>query len=259
MLVDVCASVLPGLEDRVDGSLLAAVRESQATLALSVSSAVRFSVPEYESRSVDERSLASVGRAIDTARNVREALAELTAAVESARIALTSSREAFMASVRNLASAVVSDADRQLTTTEAASDAVRRSFQVAVDRVASAQAAGRDGLRELADYAAALDALRADNGRALGARKGLRDETRGSTSAPARSYSPTEPQTVPQPPSGAATSPQLEPSPATEPRPSVEPTPSATPARGAGSESASQRAVAQLRQVLRGSRADPRW
>ncbi|WP_136585950.1 hypothetical protein [Microbacterium hydrothermale] len=170
-------SVLAALEGRVDGTALAEAQAARGTLLQVAAMAVAVSVPEYQRASIDEESLADVGKAIDGVRLARESLPTLITDARDARSQVSGAVSAFRTELSDLGSAIESEANKLVVENDSAAQSFRAAVTDAAGRVTAAQQAGGDGLAEMPVYAAAVDALRAENQRVLR----LEDEIRNST------------------------------------------------------------------------------
>lgn len=170
-------SVLAALEGRVDGSALAAAQAARGTLLQAAATAVSVSIPEYQRASIDEKSLADVGKAIDGVRVARESLPTLITDARDARSQVTGAVSAFRTELANLGSAIKAEADRLVVENDSATQSFRTAVTDAAGRVTAAQQAGGDGLAEMPVYAAAVDALRAENQRVLALKEAERERT----------------------------------------------------------------------------------
>lgn len=217
-LAETSAPVLSGLQGRVDDAALAAAETLRATLQAVATSAddATDSVPVYRRASIDETSLASVAGAIDGVRAARESLAPLLSSARSSRGEVLSALQSFRGQLETLAAAIQSEGSTVVAENSAARSAFRAAVTDAVDQMVAARASGGDGLSEMALYAVAVDALRAENARILGI---AQEEPRSPTPvvpAPRRNGSGTTP-------GGSSSAPR---SPSSSPSPSASPAPS---------------------------------
>lgn len=176
-LAQASESVLAALEGRVDGSALAAAQAARGTLLQAAATAVSVSVPEYQRASIDEESLADVAKAIDGVRLARESLPTLITDARDARSQVTGAVSAFRAELASLGSAIKAEADKLIVENDSAAQSFRAAVTDAAGRVTAAQQAGGDGLAEMPVYAAAVDALRAENQRVLALEEAERERT----------------------------------------------------------------------------------
>lgn len=176
-LAQASESVLAALEGRVDGSALAAAQAARGTLLQAAATAVSVSVPEYQRASIDEESLADVAKAIDGVRLARESLPTLITDARDARSQVTGAVSAFRAELASLGSAIKAEADKLIVENDSAALSFRAAVTDAAGRVTAAQQAGGDGLAEMPVYAAAVDALRAENQRVLALEEAERERT----------------------------------------------------------------------------------
>lgn len=176
-LAQASESVLAALEGRVDGSALAAAQAARGTLLQAAATAVSVSIPEYQRASIDEESLADVAKAIDGVRLARESLPTLITDARDARSQVTGAVSAFRAELASLGSAIKAEADKLIVENDSAAQSFRAAVTDAAGRVTAAQQAGGDGLAEMPVYAAAVDALRAENQRVLALEEAERERT----------------------------------------------------------------------------------
>lgn len=176
-LAQASESVLAALEGRVDGSALAAAQAARGTLLQAAATAVSVSIPEYQRASIDEESLADVGKAIDGVRLARESLPTLITDARDARSQVTGAVSAFRTELASLGSAIKAEADKLIVENDSAAQSFRAAVTDAAGRVTAAQQAGGDGLAEMPVYAAAVDALRAENQRVLALEEAERERT----------------------------------------------------------------------------------
>lgn len=166
-LAQASESVFVALQGRVDGAALGAAESARGTLLQASATAAPVSIPEYQRASIDEKSLADVGKAIDGVRLARESLPTLITDARDARSQITAAVSSFKAELATLGSAIKSEADRLVVENDSAAQSFRAAVTDAAGRVTAAQQAGGDGLAEMPVYAAAVDALRAENQRVL--------------------------------------------------------------------------------------------
>lgn len=161
------AGVLPNLRGRVEDAPVDAAESARTALDSAVSSVPTVLVPDYQRGTVDEQSLRSVGHALDEVRRERDALPSLIAQVRTARSGVSSALDDFRARLRDLGAAVEAAGARVVQSQDAAGDGFRQAVTNAAAGVLSAQRTGADGLTEMAAFAAAVDALNAENARVL--------------------------------------------------------------------------------------------
>lgn len=222
-LAQASESVLVALQGRVDGTALGAAESARGTLLQASATAAPVSIPEYQRASIDEKSLADVGKAIDGVRLARESLPTLITDARDARSQITAAVSAFKSELAALGSAIKSEADKLVVENDSAAQTFRSAVTDAAARVTAAQQAGADGLAEMPAYAAAVDALRAENQRVLALEEAERERT--PTQQPTR-----KPGSGGSNTGGGATNPSPSPSPS-ESTPPAEPTdpPAETP------------------------------
>jgi hypothetical protein len=161
------AGVFPGLRGRVEDEPLNAADSARAALDSAISSVPVVVVPVYRRDAVDEQSLEVVGHALDEVRRAREALPPLVTEVRTARSGVASALEDFRAHLRDLGASIETTAARVVETQDAAGESFRQDVTDAAASLLSAQRSGADGLAEMASFAAAVDALNAENARVL--------------------------------------------------------------------------------------------
>lgn len=176
-LAQASESVFVALQGRVDGAALGAAETARGTLLQASATATPVSIPEYQRASIDEKSLADVGKAIDGVRLARESLPTLITDARDARSQITAAVSAFRSELTALGSAIRSEADKLVVENDSATQSFRAAVTDAAGRVTAAQQAGGDGLAEMPVYAAAVDALRAENQRVLGLEEAERERT----------------------------------------------------------------------------------
>lgn len=176
-LAQASESVLVALQGRVDGAALGAAEAARGTLLQASATATSVSIPEYQRASIDEKSLADVGKAIDGVRLARESLPTLITDARDARSQITAAVSAFKSQLATLGSAIKAEADKLVTENDSAAQSFRAAVTDAAGRVTAAQQAGGDGLAEMPVYAAAVDALRAENQRVLALEEAERERT----------------------------------------------------------------------------------
>lgn len=231
-LAQASESVLVALEGRVEGSAVAAAQAGRVALLQASATATPVSVPRYQRAAIDEKSLVDVGAAIDGVRLARESLPPLITDARDARAQVTAAISAFRLKLAALGSAIETEAEELIRQNDSAAQSFRAAVLDAAGRVTAAQRAGGTGLAEMPIYAAAVDALRAENERVVALEAPERERTPapqpstrnpasggpnsgGGSSNPAQSPSPSEstPSTEPiAPPAETPTDP-----PATEP------------------------------------------
>ncbi|MDF2916644.1 MAG: outer rane receptor protein mostly Fe transport [Microbacterium sp.] len=243
-LADASAPVLAGLSGRVDGSVLGSVESARGALAAAAASAVTISVPAYQRAQIDEKDLADVGKAIDNVRLSRDELPALITDAREARSTIVSAISGYRAQLRSLGTAIESEASKLV----AENDSAGSSFQTAVTdtaaRVVTAQRAGGDGLAEMPAYAAAVDALRAENARIVALEEAERENSPSRPTAPiggtgnggdtgsdsSDSGSPAPQPSQPAPPPDPEPSPEpSQPEPTPDPEPTVPSVPNPDP------------------------------
>jgi hypothetical protein len=237
-LAETSAPVLAGLTGRVDGAPLGAAEAARVALANVASSAVEVSVPDYERGQIDEKDLASVGKAIDGVRLAREALPALIADARDARSAVVSALAAYRAELSSLGTAIESEAAKIVSANDSAASSFRTAVTDAAARIVTSQRAGGDGLPDMPAYVTAVDALRAENSRVVAIEEAEREAaptrpsnpgggTDGDSGGSSDPGTPSDPQ-----PSPPAPSPDPEPSPEpSPPAPSPDPEPSPEPSQ----------------------------
>lgn len=176
-LAQASESVFVALQGRVDGAALGAAESARGTLLQASATAAPVSIPEYQRASIDEKSLADVGKAIDGVRLARESLPTLITDARDARSQITAAVSSFKAELATLGSAIKSEADKLVVENDSATQSFRAAVTDAAGRVTAAQQAGGDGLAEMPVYAAAVDALRAENQRVLALEEAERERT----------------------------------------------------------------------------------
>lgn len=233
-LAEVSAPIVAGLAGRVDGAALVPVENARAALAAAAASSTAVRVPTYRRGQIDEKDLAQVGNAIDSVRLARGELPALIASARDARSTVVSAIAGYRAQLLSLGTAIESEAVKLVTENDSAGQTFRTSVTDAAARVVTSQRAGGDGLSEMPAYAAAVDALRAENARIVALEEAEREATPSRPTNPnggnvnnrdADSDS-SDPGTPSPEPSQPAPSPDPEPSP--EP-PQPEPTPDPEP------------------------------
>jgi hypothetical protein len=196
---------------------------------------VTISVPAYQRAQIDEKDLADVGKAIDNVRLSRDELPALITDARDARSTIVSAISGYRAQLQSLGTAIESEASKLVAENDSAGSSFRTAVTDTAARVVTAQRAGGDGLAEMPAYAAAVDALRAENARIVALEEAERENTPSRPTAPiggtgnggdtdSDSSDPGSP--APQP-SQPAPSPDPEPSPEPsqpEPTPDPEPT-----------------------------------
>ncbi len=224
-LAQASESVFVALQGRVDGAALGAAETARGTLLQASATATPVSIPEYQRASIDEKSLADVGKAIDGVRLARESLPTLITDARDARSQITAAVSAFKSQLTALGSAIKTEADKLVVENDSAAQTFRSAVTDAAGRVTAAQQAGGDGLAEMPVYAAAVDALRAENQRVLALEEAERERT--PTQQPTR-----KPGSGGSNTGGGSTNPSPSPSPSpSESTPPTEPTdpPAETP------------------------------
>lgn len=224
-LAQASESVFIALQGRVDGAALGAAESARGSLLQASATAAPVSIPEYQRASIDEKSLADVGKAIDGVRVARESLPTLITDARDARSQITAAVSAFKSELAALGSAIKSEADKLVVENDSATQSFRTAVTDAAGRVTAAQQAGGDGLSEMPVYAAAVDALRAENQRVLALEEAERERT--PTQQPSR-----KPGSGGSNTGGGSTNPSPAPSPSpSESTPSTNPTdpPAETP------------------------------
>ncbi|MFF7682012.1 hypothetical protein ACFZA2_04550 [Microbacterium sp. NPDC007973] len=216
-LAQASESVFVALQGRVDGATLGAAETARGTLLQASATATPVSIPEYQRASIDEKSLADVGKAIDGVRLARESLPTLITDARDARTQITAAVSAFKSQLTALGSTIKTEADKLVVENDSAAQTFRSAVTDAAARVTAAQQAGGDGLAEMPVYAAAVDALRAENQRVLALEEAERERT--PTQQPTRNPGSGGSNT-----GGGSTQPQPQP----QPTPTPTPTPSGT-------------------------------
>ena len=216
--------VLNGLVGKVDPVPLAAAETARAALADASTNVVSISVPAYARGSIDEDSLADVGKAIDKVRRAREALPAQVAQAREARGDVSALDTAFRTALGDLGVAIRTGADTQVAENMEAARSFRIAVLDAADRVGLAQDAGGDGLAEMSAYSAAVGALRAENSRVL--TPDFDEQTARQPTSTGRQPTRSMPTQPPTPPSPAPTAEPADPGSST-PDPDV--SPGATP------------------------------
>lgn len=161
------AGVLPILRGRVEDAPLNAADSARTALDSAVSSVPTVVVPDYQRGAVDEQSLPAVGHALDEVRRERDTLPALIAQVRTSRSGVTSALDDFRARLRDLGASIEATAARVVESEDAAGESFRQAVTNAASGVRAAQQTGADGLTEMAAFAAAVDALNAENARVL--------------------------------------------------------------------------------------------
>lgn len=222
-LAQASESVFVALQGRVDGAALGAAETARGPLLQASATAMPVSIPEYQRASIDEKSLADVGKAIDGVRLARESLPTLITDARDARSQITAAVSAFKSQLTALGPAIKTEADKLVVENDSAAQTFRSAVTDAAARVTAAQQAGGDGLAEMPVYAAAVDALRAENQRVLALEEAERERT--PTQQPTR-----KPGSGGSNTGGGSTNPSPSPSPS-ESTPPTEPTdpPAETP------------------------------
>ena len=228
--------VLLALQGRVNAAPLATAEAARSNLLRAAASAGSVVVPKYERAAIDEKDLADVGKAIDGVRLARESLPSLLSEAREARSEVTTAVSSFRAELVNLGSAIEAEANEIASANAAAAQTFRSAVTDAAARVRASQQAGGDGLSEMPLYAAAVDALRAENQRVLVAEEAEREATPSEPRSPgAGSNNGGGTDTGGSPDSGSTPSPEpSQPSPAPEPDPEPEPEPTETDTPGPG-------------------------
>lgn len=217
-LAQASESVFVALQGRVDGAALGAAESARGTLLQASATAAPVSIPEYQRASIDEKSLADVGKAIDGVRLARESLPTLITDARDARSQITAAVSAFKSQLTALGSAIKTEADKLVVENDSAAQSFRAAVTDAAGRVTAAQQAGGDGLAEMPVYAAAVDALRTENQRVLALEAAERERT--PTQQPSRNPGSGGSNT-----GGGSTNPSPAPSPSpSESTPPTEPT-----------------------------------
>jgi hypothetical protein len=223
--------VLDGLEGKVDAATLAAAQSSRASLAAALVRPVVIDVPAYSRGSINERSLADVGKAIDRVRRIRETLPALLAQTRDARGEVTALQTSFRDALRNLGAAIESGAGKMVAENTEADASFRTAVSDAAAQVSSAQESGSDGLAEMSAYSAALDALRAENQRIVALFAGEDEEQQQSAATERRTTRPdSPPRQATQNPSPTAAPPEpVAPTPDPGSSPETTPDPGSSP------------------------------
>lgn len=217
-LAQASESVFAALDGRVDPAPLAAAATAREGLVQTAATAAPVSVPRYQRASIDEKSLVEVGNAIDGVRAARESLPALISDARDSRAQVVAGISALRSALKAIGSAILTDAEKIAAQNSSAARSFRTAVTDAAARVTAAQQDGGDGLAEMPVFAAAVDALRAENQRVLG----LEDA--------ARSRTPTQPSTRNPGSGGSSNSGGSNPSPSPSPSASAPQTPSAPPA-----------------------------
>ncbi|SIR78370.1 hypothetical protein [Microbacterium sp. RURRCA19A] len=180
-LSDLATPIFASLAGKMDAGPLQAAEQQRARLASAVATPQVVVIPEYERPKINESSLASVGKALDAVRKVRDMIPSRIEAVRDARSSLASALGDFRSSLRDVGSNIESVAVAQTESNAAADEGFRTAVRDAVSKLREVQLAGGDGLADISAYAEALNSLRAENARELG--------TSGTTSQPSRNSS----------------------------------------------------------------------
>jgi len=234
-LAEVSAPIVAGLAGRVDGAALVPVENARAALAAATASSTAVRVPIYQRGQIDEKDLAQVGNAIDSVRLARDEIPALIASARDARSTVVSALAGYRTQLVSLGAAIESEATKLVAENDSAGSSFRTAVTDAAARVVASQQAGGDGLGDMPVYAAAVDALRAENARVVALEEAEREAARdrptnpnggnGSNRDPDSNSS--DPGTPSPQPSQPAPSPDPEPSPEPsqpEPTPDPEPT-----------------------------------
>ncbi|WP_307482727.1 hypothetical protein [Microbacterium trichothecenolyticum] len=174
-LAESSAPVLASLQGRVESAPLSAAEAGRAALAQAASSARTVSVPTYARGSIDEKSLSEVGRAIDGVHLARETLPGLLTAARDARATIVATISSYRGQLTTLGTAIQAEAATIVAANDSAAQAFRDAVTDSAARVTAAQRAGGDGLSDMPAYAAAVDALRAENARVVAAEQEERE------------------------------------------------------------------------------------
>lgn len=239
-LAESSAPVLAGLTGRVDGAVLGSAETARAALAAVAGSAGAVSVPVYQRDQIDEKDLADVGKAIDSVRLARETLPALITDARDARSTVVSALAGYRTQLVSLGAAIESEATKLVAENDSAGSSFRTAVTDAAARVVASQQAGGDGLADMPTYAAAVDALRAENARIVALEEAEREATPNRPTNPNGGNSnnrdpdsdSSDPGTPSPEPSQPAPSPDPEPSPEPsqpEPTPDPEPTEPSVP------------------------------
>lgn len=234
------ASVLTGLQGRVDAGPLAAAEASRVSLLSAASSAPSVVVPIYSRVLTDEKDLADVGKAIDAVRVARESLPALVTDVRDDRANIVGALASYREALRGLGNSIESGLSRLIAENSSAPETFRNAVADAAGRIRASQQAGGDGLADMPTYAAAVDALRAENARIVALEEAEREATPNRPTNPNGGNSnnrdpdseSSDPGTPSPEPSQPAPSPDPEPSPEPsqpEPTPDPEPTEPSVP------------------------------
>lgn len=184
--------VLLALRGRVSSAPLEAAEESRVALQQLGTDAPSVPIPLYSRGSVDNRSLADVAEALDEVWSVREQVRSIAAQARELQLQLSGARDSFRAELKSVGSAIQAEAAAIVAENDLAAEEIRAAVLDGAARVSSDQQAGKDGLVPMADYATAVDALRADNERALKARQAPRGSSPNTVRAPSSGGSASE-------------------------------------------------------------------
>lgn len=214
-LAEASAPVLAGLRGNVDAAPLDTAEASRTALQQSAAAALAApaAVPVYERGQIDEKSLTSVGRALDDVRLAREALPELVADARQQRTQVVAAIQEFQMALAAVGAAIEAEAVKIVQTADAADSSYRSAVTDAAARVKATQQAGGDGLADMQSYVVAVDALRTENTRvlALRAEEDARTPSQPSTRNPSAGGS--SPGSSPTVPGGSESTPSPSPSP----------------------------------------------
>ncbi|MEV7768919.1 hypothetical protein [Microbacterium sp. NPDC086615] len=234
-LAETSAPVLAGLQGRVDAAALASAESARLALLQKATPTAPVAVPVYARDQIDEQSFDQVGKAIDDVRLARETLPPLVAKARDARSTVVSALDEYRSALASVGTAIQAEAEKLVAENDSAGSSFRSAVTDAAARIVTAQRSGGDGLSDMPAYAAAVDALRAENARVVALEEAEREATpnrpsnpNGGTDSGGGSDS-SEPGAPSPEPSQPAPSPDPEPSPEpTQPEPTPDPEPEPT-------------------------------
>ncbi|MFF8189216.1 hypothetical protein ACF044_18385 [Microbacterium sp. NPDC016588] len=225
-MVESGAGPLAALRGRAEQAPIDVAESARTALAQTVATPETVKIPVYVREAIDEKSLTDVGRAIDDVRAARSAIPPLVDAARTARTTVVSAMDTYRAALLSLGAAIEAEVPKQLQANDAASDTFGGAVTAAAERIRAAQAAGSDGVSEMPAYAAAVDALRAENQRILALRQAVGDTEEDAPRRTQQSPTLSVPDLPdPQPSTPSETTPTDPPAPTPDPDPSESPSP----------------------------------
>ncbi|MCG7418035.1 hypothetical protein MHY30_11035 [Microbacterium sp. ACRRU] len=160
------ADVLVSLPGTVDSGAIADAQAARDLVLQVASEPIRTTIPDYSRAAIEENSVEEVARAIDGVRRKQNAVTDLIVDVRDARSDISTAYSVLTAALGRVAESLGAVATTRVEES-VASAPFRDAVSAAMTRLRDARAAGRDGIPEIRDLAAALAELSVEDDRVL--------------------------------------------------------------------------------------------